>query len=167
MGGQKETVKYVDTPPADPIDVETQSLRTQLALNKVANEQQRLNMRTGAQLDRVNAEFFATQDVRKLQTAGAEERLSTMRTGQETRATERVRGEEQRAGIRESGGEQRETISRSAEETRATDRVRGEEQRAGIRETGSETRLTDLQREMFRRYKENRDFEQAQGQYRA
>ena len=49
---------------------------------------------------------------------------------------------------------------------RKTRRVEGEEQRAGIRETGSETRTTDLQREMFRRYKENRDFEQAQDQYR-
>ena len=34
------------------------------------------------------------------------------------------------------------------------------------RETGKEQRTTDLQREMFRRYKENRDFEQAQSQYR-
>ena len=38
--------------------------------------------------------------------------------------------------------------------------------RALTRETGKETRTTELQREMFRRYKENRDFEQAQDQYR-
>ena len=35
-----------------------------------------------------------------------------------------------------------------------------------IGKAGEETRTTDLQREMFRRYKENRDFEQAQAQYR-
>ena len=34
------------------------------------------------------------------------------------------------------------------------------------RTEGSETRLTDLQKEMFRRYKENRDYEQAQDSYR-
>ena len=60
----------------------------------------------------------------------------------------------------------RKTIGTTGEETRKTRRVEGEEQRAGIRETGRETRTTDLQREMFRRYKENRDFEQAQDQYR-
>ena len=42
----------------------------------------------------------------------------------------------------------------------------GEQDRALTRETGKEQRTTDLQREMFRRYKENRDFEQAQSQYR-
>ena len=71
------------------------------------------------------------------------------------RATERVRGEEDRARTAEEGSQ-----------TRATSRVaRGQEQRAGIAEGGSQTRATrrvegqevretDLQREMFRRYKE-------------
>ena len=53
-------------------------------------------------------------------------------------------GEEQRAGIRTTGQEQRATVSRTA----------------------AEQRSTELQREMFRRYKENRDFEQARGSYR-
>jgi hypothetical protein len=109
-------------PPSAPEEVETQSLRSQLALNELAGEQNRLNMETGAQLDRTNSEFFTNQDIRKVQTAGAEERLSTGKTGEEQRAT----------------------IGKSAQEQRNT----------------------DLQSEMFRRYKENRDFEQAQNQYR-
>ena len=32
--------------------------------------------------------------------------------------------------------------------------------------TAAEQRSTELQREMFRRYKENRDYEQAQSQYK-
>ena len=45
-------------------------------------------------------------------------------------------------------------------------RTTGQEERAGTRERGREQRMTDLQQEMFRRYKENRDFEQATGSYR-
>ena len=51
-------------------------------------------------------------------------------------------------------------------ETRLGQQVAGEEERAGIRETGSEQRQTNLQSEMFRRYKEDRDYQQAQRQYR-
>ena len=40
------------------------------------------------------------------------------------------------------------------------------EERAGISRRAQEQRATDLQQEMFRRYKENRDFEQATGSYR-
>ena len=54
-------------------------------------------------------------------------------------------GTEQRAGIRTTG-----------DETRKTRRVEGEEVRA-----------TDLQKEQFRRYKEARDYAQAQSAYRA
>ena len=64
-------------------------------------------------------------------------------------------GEQERATQRE----------RFAGETGIT-RARGEEERAGIRETGSEQRQTGLQQEMFRRYKEERDYDQAQRQYR-
>ena len=49
---------------------------------------------------------------------------------------------------------------------RAGIRTTGIEERAGTRERGREQRATDLQQEMFRRYKENRDFEQATGSYR-
>ena len=51
-------------------------------------------------------------------------------------------------------------------EQRALTRETGQQERAGTRERGREHRATDLQQEMFRRYKENRDFEQATGSYR-
>ena len=65
----------------------TQSLATQTALNEAANKQQRLNMEKGAELDRINAEFFAGQDIRRTQATGAENRLATTVAGEETRAT--------------------------------------------------------------------------------
>ena len=77
----------------------TQSLGTQTALNEAANKQQRLNMEKGAELDRINAQFFAGQDIRRTQAVGAENRLSTQVAGEETRATQRVAGEEDRATI--------------------------------------------------------------------
>ena len=70
----------------------------------------------------------------------AEDRGRTAEEGQQTRATSRVAGQEQRAGIAEEGSQ-----------TRGTRRVEGQE-----------VRETDLQREMFRRYKEARDYDQAQ-----
>ena len=51
-------------------------------------------------------------------------------------------------------------------EQRALTRETGQQERAGTRDRGREQRATDLQQEMFRRYKENRDFEQATGSYR-
>jgi len=132
-------------PPPPPTPVPTQSVQTQAALNEVSGKQMRLNMELGAQLDRTNAEFFAGQDIRRTQAAGVEQRLSIGKTAEEERATRAKAGEEERKTVAATGIEQR----------------------AGIRETGSEQRLTALQQEMFRRYKENRDYEQAQEQYRA
>ena len=54
-----------------------------------------------------------------------------------------------------AGAEQRLTIGRT-----------GEEERAGISRRAQEQRATELQQEMFRRYKENRDFQQARGAMR-
>ena len=131
-------------PPAPPTRVPTQSVQTQAALNEVSGKQQRLNMELGAQLDRTNADFFAGQDIRRTQAAGAEQRLTYASLGDENRATARVQGQEERAGTAETGLQYR----------------------RGLETAGKETRMTDLQREMFRRYKENRDYEQAQEQYR-
>ena len=97
---------------------------------------------------------------------GLEERRSIETTGAQQRATqsELLAGQERQIGL--TGREERETQrERFAGETGLT-RVRGEEDRAGIRETGSEQRQTGLQQEMFRRYKEDRDYQQAQTQYR-
>ena len=87
--------------------VGSQSLATQTALNEAANKQQRLNMEKGAELDRINAEFFAGQDIRRTQATGAENRLATKVAGEETRATQRVAGEEDRATIATTGLEYR------------------------------------------------------------
>ena len=58
------------------------------------------------------------------------------------------------------------TAAEQGRQQRANIRTTGIEERAGTRERGREQRATDLQQEMFRRYKENRDFEQATGSYR-
>lgn len=131
-------------PPAAPTQVPTQSLQTQTALNEVSGAQQRLNMELGAQLDRTNAEFFAGQDIRRTQAAGAEQRLTIGKTGEEERAGQVTAGEQERLGIGATG----------------------EQYRLGLETAGKEQRTTDLQQEMFRRYKEQRDYEQAQQQYR-
>ena len=194
-------VKYIPAPPP-PVTVKTptQSLRTQIELAKVSGEQNRLNMETGANLDRINEEFYTGQDIRRYRARGAEERLLAQTKGSEDRATlgvkgredrqtqaqllagqERqigLRGQEERLTVAETGSQTRQTqaqllagqerqIGLRGTEERATTRVRGEEQRAGIREAGSETRRTALQQEAFRRYKENRDFQQSRSAYRA
>ena len=160
------------------------SLQSQVALMDIQNKQTQLNMETAAELDRVQREFYTTQDIRRDQSTAAENRLGTMVGAEEQRKSARVAGQEQRAGYAEQGSQVRATErvrgeedrARTAEEgsqTRATSRVQGEEQRAGIAEGGSQTRATrrvegqevretDLQREMFRRYKESRDYDQAQ-----
>lgn len=186
-------------PPGPPQEVETQSLRSQLALNEITAEQNRLNMETGAQLDRTNSEFFTGQDIRKVQAVGAEERLSIaargeqdrklavtqgeqqrlgiQTTGEETRKTTVTSGEQQRLGIQTTGQETRQTQAQAIAGEQETQRqryagetaltqTRGEQERETIGKSAQEQRTTDLQSEMFRRYKENRDYEQAQNQYR-
>ena len=172
-----------------------QSMGDQAILQELTNKQNQLNMELGAELDRVNTEFFTDLDIRRAQAVAGETRLGQRVTGEErraelaeggaqTRASARVAGQEQRAGYAEQGSQTRavervrgqEDRARTAEEgsqTRASARVAGQEQRAGIAEEGSQTRgtrrvegqevrETDLQREMFRRYKEARDYDQAQ-----
>jgi len=194
-----------------------QSLGDQAILQELTNKQNMLNMEIGAELDRVNTEFFTDLDIRRAQAVagetragqrvgGEEARANLAEQGSQTRATSRVAGQEQRAGFAEQGSQLRATErvrgqedrGRTAEEgqqQRATGRVMGQEQRAGFAEQGAQTRgtrrgegqeeragiaeggqqtratrrvegqevrETDLQREMFRRYKEARDYGQAQ-----
>jgi hypothetical protein len=120
-------------------------LRTQTVLDEASAAQQRLNMEKGAELDRINEEFFAGQDIRRGQAAGSEQRLTIGKQSEEERESERTRGSEQRQTIGTTGAETRATVGKQAEEQRAT----------------------DLQQEMFRRYKENRDYEQSQQAYRS
>ena len=132
-------------PPPPPTSVPTQALRTQTVLDEASAKQQRLNMELGAELDRVNEEFFAGQDIRRGQAAGSEQRLTIGKTGEETRETAKTEGEQERLTIGTTGTETRATVGKQAEEQRTT----------------------DLQQEMFRRYKENRDYEQSQQAYRS
>ena len=137
MGGRPPAprVEYIPAPPP-PVTVSTptQSLKTQVELTRISGEQNRLNMETGAELDRINEEFYTGQDLRRYRARGAEERL-----------------------LSETRGEQE----------RATTQTRGQEQRLTVGKTGEETRATNLQQEQFRRYKENRDFQQAQSAYKS
>jgi hypothetical protein len=119
---------------------------------------------------------------------GEQQRLGIAATGQEERATTLTRGEQERLGIGATGEQQRATqaqllagqerqIGLTGEESRRTQQERftgetgliretGTQQRETVGRTASEQRMTDLQQEMFRRYKEDRDYTQAQRQYR-
>ena len=112
MGGRPPAprVEYIPAPPP-PVTVATptQSLRTQVELTKISGEQNRLNMETGAELDRINEEFYTGQDLRRYRARGAEERLLKETAGEQERATTETRGEQQRL-----------TVGKTGEETRAT-----------------------------------------------
>ena len=138
--------RYIPAPPP-PVTVSTptQSLQTQIELTKISGEQNRLNMETGAELDRINEEFYTGQDLRRYRQRGAEERLVRETEGEQTRATRETEGAQERL----------------------TTQTRGQEQRATVGKTAEETRETNLQQEQFRRYKENRDFQQAQSAYKS
>ena len=159
MGGRPPAprVEYIPAPPP-PVTVSTptQSLQTQIELTKISGEQNRLNMETGAELDRINEEFYTGQDLRRYRQRGAEERLVRETEGEQTRATRGVEGAETRR-TRETEGAQE----------RLTTQTRGQEQRATVGKTAEETRATNLQQEQFRRYKENRDFQQSRDAYKS
>ena len=93
---------------------------------------------------------------------GQEDRARTAEEGQQQRATGRVMGQEQRAGYAEQGAQARGTRRVEGQEERAGIAEGGQQTRATRRVEGQEVRETDLQREMFRRYKEARDYGQAQ-----
>jgi len=148
MGGRPPAprVEYIPAPPP-PVTVATptQSLKTQTELAKLTGEQTRLNMETGSELDRINEEFYTGQDLRRYRARGAEERLLSETKGEQERATTQTRGREERL----------------------TTQTRGQEQRATVGKTGEETRKTNLQQEQFRRYKENRDYQQSRDAYKS
>ena len=192
MGGRPPAprVEYIPAPPP-PVTVATptQSLRTQVELTKISGEQNRLNMETGAELDRINEEFYTGQDLRRYRARGAEERLLKETTGEqerktigttgaETRATRRTEGTETRATrategqqtrlTRETEGAQtRRTRETEGAQERLTTQTRGQEQRAAIGKSGEEARRTALQQEQFRRYKEDRDYRQSRQAYKS
>ena len=152
MGGRPPAprVEYIPAPPP-PVTVSTptQSLRTQTELTKLTGEQTRLNMETGAELDRINEEFYTGQDLRRYRARGAEERLLSETRGR----TGKSNNTDQR-----SGRTTRLTRQTEGAETRRTRETEGAQRRQTIGKTAEETRATNLQQEQFRRYKENRDY---------
>ena len=159
MGGRPPAprVEYIPAPPP-PVTVSTptQSLKTQVELTRISGEQNRLNMETGAELDRINEEFYTGQDLRRYRARGAEERLLS-----------ETRGEQERATIGTTGAETRLTRQTEGAETRRTRETEGQQRRQTIGKTAEETRATNLQQEQFRRYKENRDFQQSRDAYKS
>ena len=101
MSGKKAPspkVEYIPAPPppAPPTQVPTQAVTTQAALDQTSAAQQQLNAVLGAQLDRTNNEFNTTQDIRKTQATGAENRLGYQVQGEEQRAGYVTQGEQTR-----------------------------------------------------------------------
>ena len=151
---------------------------------EVAAELDRVNTEFFTDLDIRKAQAIAGETRAGQRVTGEETRAGYAEQGAQDRASRRVQGQEQRAGYAEQGSQLRATervkgqedrgrLAEEGSQTRATSRVAGQEQRAGIAEEGSQTRgtrrvegqevrETDLQREMFRRYKEARDYDQAQ-----
>ena len=170
MGGRPPAprVEYIPAPPP-PVTVSTptQSLRTQTELTKLTGEQTRLNMETGAELDRINEEFYTGQDLRRYRARGAEERLLSETRGEQERATIGTTGRETRLTRQTEGAETRRTRETEGAQERLTTQTRGQEQRATVGKTAEETRATNLQQEQFRRYKENRDFQQSRDAYKS
>ena len=170
MGGRPPAprVEYIPAPPP-PVTVATptQSLKTQVELTRISGEQNRLNMETGAELDRINEEFYTGQDLRRYRARGAEERLLRETTGEQERATLGTRGTETRRTRETEGAQTRLTRETEGAQERLTTQTRGQEQRAAIGKSGEETRQTALQQEQFRRYKENRDFQQSRDAYKS
>ena len=107
--------------------VGSQALNTQTALNEAANKQQMTNMEAGALLDRVNAEFFAGQDIRRTMAAGAENRYLTQTAGEETRSTIRTQGQEDRAQTALAGLEYRTGLETAGEQDRLLTKTTAEE----------------------------------------
>ena len=160
MGGGRSpspSVTYIPAPPPPQTQqVTSQSLQSQSKLSEVAGAQQRLNLQEGAKLDRTNEEFFAGQDIRRLGAQGAEQRLGIKETGAQNRLTTQAEGTERRL-----------TVGAMGEQERKTTAVKGSEERKGIQTRGEETRATAKQEELFRRYKENRDYDQSRAAYRS
>ena len=159
MGGRPPAprVEYIPAPPP-PVTVSTptQSLQTQVELTRISGEQNRLNMETGAELDRINEEFYTGQDLRRYRQRGAEERLVKETEGEQTRATRETEGAQTRQTRATDGAQTRLTRGTERTETRAT-----------IGKSAEQTSKTDLQQEQFRRYKENRDFQQSRDAYKS
>ena len=156
--GSSSPVVYNPPPPPPPSTqaVSTQSLQNQTALMETSGQQQQMNMRLGAELDRANSEFFTGQNIRQTQATGAE-----------TRGTLQTSGEQERLTVGETGKQQRLGTVTAGEQQRLGTVTAGEQERLGIGETGRQTRLTQQQAQDYDKYKSQRDYEWSQKAYKA
>lgn len=140
----------------------TQTLQTMMAINDLGIESTQRNLTFAADLEERLNESNLSRTLDVARATGKEERFNIAEQGVQSRANIVASGEQERKSIATTGEQQRLTqAQRYAGETGLI-RTTGEESRKGIETTGTQQRLTDLQQEMFRRYKENRDYEQAQ-----
>ena len=119
-----------------------QSFGDQALLQELTNKQNMLNMEVAAELDRVNTEFFTDLDIRKAQAIAGETRAGQRVSGEETRAGYAEQGSQQRATGRVMGQEQRAGYAEQGSQLRATERVKGQEDRGRTDEEGAQTRAT-------------------------
>ena len=128
MGGRPSppSISYIPAPPP-PVtqQVTSQSLQSQIELAKVGGAQQRLNLETGAKLDRTNEEFFATQDIRRLGEQGVQQRLNIKSTGAENRQTTAAEGTQRRLTVGAMGEQERKTEAAKGADAIMTDLIAG------------------------------------------
>jgi hypothetical protein len=98
---------------------------------------------------------------------GREQRLTQgqLLAGQERQIG--LTGQEQRKSLETTGAEQRLTQAQLLAGQERQIGLTGQEQRATIGKTGEIQQLINLQQEMFRRYKEERDYAQSRSAYRS
>lgn len=121
---------------------------------------------TGSEERRTQAERLAGEE-RQIGLRGAEERLGIETTGREQRATqsELLAGQERQIGL--TGEQERATQrERFAGET-GLEQTRGIETRETIGRQAREQRETELQQELYRRYREEKDYSQARAAFRS
>ena len=167
--GSSSPVVYNPPPPPPPSTqaVSTQSLQNQTALMETSGQQQQMNMRLGAELDRANSEFFTGQNIRQTQATGAETRSTLQTQGEQDRLGTVTSGEQQRLGTVTAGEQQRLGTVTTGEQQRLGTVTAGEQERLGIGESGRQARLTQQQAQDYDKYKSQRDYEWSQRAYRA
>lgn len=130
-------------------------------------EQDRAARTVSGEQDRATRAEGGAQDRALARVGGQEERAGFAEQGSQNRATARVEGQEERGIAAEKGAQERGLERVRGQEDRGRTAEEGAQSRAGQRVAGEELRTTELQREQFRRYKENVDYEQGQRAARA
>tara|TARA_X000000368_G_scaffold116445_2_gene90820 strand:+ start:5191 stop:5895 length:705 start_codon:yes stop_codon:yes gene_type:complete len=130
-------------------------------------EQDRAARTVSGEQDRATRAEGGSQDRALARVGGQEERAGFAEQGSQNRATSRVEGQEERGIAAERGAQERAGMRVLGQEDRGRTAEEGAQSRAGQRVAGDELRTTELQREQFRRYKENTDYEQGQRAARA